>query len=157
MDTFHVLRGPNGRPIWFNHVVPAISPIFGNNPGYQVFSYIRETGALLNYATFYLTNLTSDIPGVSGIWEQEYDFNRAYGLKGINAITVQKLAREITRKPHVQNKYVRYYNVSHTSKPAITQENINAYRCALENLTAQSFEKCLRGESAERLHGAGGR
>jgi len=145
MDTFRVLGGIEGQPILFAHVAPAISPIFGNNPSYQLFSYVSNTGALANYATFYLSNLAADSPPAAGLWRLEYDFNGAYGLMGVNRATLHTLSRKVARNPQVREKYVRYYNVSHMAAPAISKGDVRAYQCALEHLTSRSFEKC-RGE-----------
>jgi sphingomyelin phosphodiesterase acid-like 3 len=146
MDTFRIFARAEDRAILFNHVAPAISPIFGNNPGYQLFSYRRDTGELEDYTTFYLTNLTDAKRSRRGIWKREYEFNRSYGLTGINRVTLRRLSREVASNPQVQRKYTRYYNVSRTRKPVISRENMKAYRCALANLTPSSFERCSRSK-----------
>ncbi|MFL6231774.1 MAG: metallophosphoesterase, partial [Thermoanaerobaculia bacterium] len=60
----------------FIHVAPAVSPLFGNNPGYQVFSYSRSTGALLDYQAFFLNLGAGQEPDLP--WAREYDFQTAY-------------------------------------------------------------------------------
>jgi hypothetical protein len=57
MDDFRVIRHDGGEPPLLCRIAPATSPIFGNNPGYQVYQFDRETGALRNYQPYYLTNL----------------------------------------------------------------------------------------------------
>ena len=56
MDDFRVIRTA-GAPDLACKIAPAISPIYGNNPGYQVYEYVRKTGVVQDYRTYYLTNL----------------------------------------------------------------------------------------------------
>lgn len=144
MDTFRLFGDVDGRTASFNHVTPAVSPVFGNNPGYQIFSYARATGELVDYATFYLTNLTRDPPRGRGLWRKEYAFDDAYGLSGINGRTLQQLSRLVARNAEMRKKFMRYYDVSRTDKPVISPRDIDAYRCALSHPTAQGFERCRR-------------
>ena len=62
MDDFRVVR-KDGSPSLLLKIAPAVSPIFGNNPGYQVHQYDRESGALFNYQTYNLTNLPGQRAG----------------------------------------------------------------------------------------------
>ena len=58
MDDFRVIR-LNDKPVLFCKVAPAISPVYGNNPGFQVVQYDRQTGEIEDYQLDYLTNLST--------------------------------------------------------------------------------------------------
>jgi hypothetical protein len=147
MDDFRVIR-LDGGPGLFIKIAPAISPIFGNNPGYQVYQYDRETGAIRNYQTYYLTDLaTGGKGGTSGAgnWALEYDFRQAYGLPGLDPASVDTLADRIGSDPDAQRQYVRYYAAS--APPEITAETIGIYRCVMSSVTPAEFRICYRGHS----------
>lgn len=45
MDDFRVLSDSGGKPFAYERVIPSVTPFFRNNPGYQIYSYERATGA----------------------------------------------------------------------------------------------------------------
>src|SRR5262249_41065842 len=55
-DDFRVIR-LDGKPAFFSKIASSISPIYGNNPGFYVVQYERETGLVQDYQMYYLTNL----------------------------------------------------------------------------------------------------
>jgi hypothetical protein len=147
MDDFRVL-GFDGKPVLLCKIAPAISPIFGNNPGYQIYQYDRETGAVSNYQTYYLTNLdTRNIPlpqtPRAGSWALEYDFQGAYGLPVLTAQTIAELARAMQTNAALQAKYTQYYGVSAPAE--FTPQQFPIYRCAIGNITPAEFLECLTG------------
>ncbi|WP_243366724.1 metallophosphoesterase [Fundidesulfovibrio soli] len=74
-DEFRLVY-PKGRelPAASLRLGPSISPVTGNNPGYQVYSYDRQSFELLDTAVHYL-----DIGASRPAWEVEYTYSRAYG------------------------------------------------------------------------------
>ena len=145
MDDFRAIR-LDGKPILFTKIAPAISPIYGNNPGFQIYQYDRATGTIQNYQTFYLTNLkgTESPPvAVKGFWALEYDFHEAYGVTGLNPVTVGQLADRISTDETIARQYTKFYSVS--AAPEINAETINVYRCAIMNVTPAEFQTCYRG------------
>jgi sphingomyelin phosphodiesterase acid-like 3 len=145
MDDFRVIR-LHGKPVLFCKLAPAISPIYGNNPGYQIGQYDRQTGAIANYQTYFLANLAKDgVPreSVAGSWELEYDFGATYGSSGLNSQSIARIADDLRTKAMVQRDYIRFYSVS--AAPEMTAQTIDIYRCAILSTTAQEFEACYRG------------
>jgi sphingomyelin phosphodiesterase acid-like 3 len=145
MDDFRVIR-LDGKPVFVSKIAPAISPIYGNNPGFQVYQYDRETGTLQNYQTYYLTNLASDgkpTADGAGIWSLEYDFREAYGFPVLDSRTAMRLAERIGTDANVQQNYIKFYSVS--AAPEINAQTIDAYRCVIFNVTPPEFQLCHRG------------
>jgi predicted MPP superfamily phosphohydrolase len=62
------------EPVIGLRTAPSISPITGNNPGYQVYSYDPNNHTLLDETTYFL-----DIEKGSKSWEVEYEYSKAYG------------------------------------------------------------------------------
>jgi sphingomyelin phosphodiesterase acid-like 3 len=145
MDDFRVIR-VDGKPSLFCKIAPAVSPIFGNNPGYQIYQYDRRDGTVQNYQTYYLSNLETDgkpTAAASGEWTLEYDFRAAYGFSVINASTITQLADRMRTDAAIQRTYTRYYGVS--AAPEFTPSMFETYRCAITNTTPAEFLKALSG------------
>jgi hypothetical protein len=145
MDDFRIVRG-GGNVSLLVKITPAISPIYGNNPGYQVYQYDRESGALLNYQTYYLTNLASGgkptLPTAAS-WALEYDFRQAYGCPALSAESVARLANQMLTDGSLQQKYTSYYAVS--APPEFTPQAFSTYRCAIASVTPADFLMCVSG------------
>jgi hypothetical protein len=145
MDDFRVILS-DGEPILFTKLAPAISPIFGNNPGYEIIEYDRQTGTIENYLLDYLTNLsTGGKPTApeAGSWAIEYDFRSIYGFSSLNPATILQLADSLKTDPAFQQKFIKYYTVS--APPSITAQSIDIFACAIRSVTAAEFEACYRG------------
>jgi sphingomyelin phosphodiesterase acid-like 3 len=147
MDDFRVIQ-LRGQPLLLIKIAPAISPIFGNNPGYQVYQYDPASGQLRNYQTYYLTNPgTREKPTLlrDARWKQEYDFHDAYQLPEVSAATIARLARGIQTDSAVSALYTRFYTVG--AQPAFGPKTIEAFSCAILNVTAAEYQACY-GQAA---------
>jgi hypothetical protein len=139
MDDFRVIRS-DGAPPLLCKVAPAISPIFGNNPGYQVYQYDRGTGALRNYQTFYLANLADPRQPLTpspGRWAFEYDFHEAYGYPELSAHTAVRLSDDLLADTPARRHYTKFFSVS--APPEFAEQTFSGYRCAIANITPAEF------------------
>jgi sphingomyelin phosphodiesterase acid-like 3 len=138
MDDFRVLVDPQtSQAISFVRISPAISPQFGNNPGYLQMSYDRQEFSLKNYVLYYL-NLEITNPN----WGKEYAFTEVYGQTAITAATLLAVYNAINTDPAVRKSYMDYFNVSDRPHPSLTDANWKAYWCGIGNWTQTSFESC---------------
>jgi sphingomyelin phosphodiesterase acid-like 3 len=145
MDDFRLIHLKR-KPALLLKLAPAVSPIFGNNPGYQVYQYDRASGAVQNYQTYYLTNLATDgkpTAQAAATWALEYDFQTAYGAHGLNPETVAQLADGLKTDAALQRQYTKFYGVS--APPEFTPQTFEIYRCAIANISAAEFLTALSG------------
>jgi sphingomyelin phosphodiesterase acid-like 3 len=142
MDDFRVLADAASAPFAFQRVVPSISPIFGNNPGYQIYSYDRASGAPRNYLT---RSFAAPAKGRPATWTLEYDFQQAYGLGPLGADSLKTLAGQIGSDKSVRAKYIQYYTGGAASG-TITDKNWPAFACALTSIDAAAFSACYCGK-----------
>lgn len=145
MDDFRVIR-LDGEPVLPVKIAPAVSPIFGNNPGYQVYQFDRGTGQVQGYQTYYLW----DLPGAGrpvapapGQWAFEYDFRAAYGFEELSAGVVARLSDSLATDAGARECYTKYYGVS--AAPEFGEGAFPVYRCAIANVTPAEFLTCLTG------------
>jgi sphingomyelin phosphodiesterase acid-like 3 len=142
MDDFRVIEA-EGTGLVVNKLVPSISPIFRNNPGFQVYHYDRESGAVRNYRTYYLSNLSTagkptEFEQVK--WEREYDFSEAYQQPALDISAIISIARALKTDTFIQGLYTRFYSVS--GPPGFDSLTLSAYSCAILHTTLEEFEKC---------------
>ena len=151
MDDFRVIV-MRGEPMFFTKLAPAISPIYGNNPGYEIIHYDRQTGAIENYELDYLTNLsTGGKPTApkAGSWAIEYDFRSTYGFSGLNPHTIFQLASGLKANTAFQQSFMKFYTVS--APPSINSQTIDIFACATRSVTPAEFEECYRGLPLPKL------
>ena len=132
IDDFRLFAGGG-----FVHGTPAVSPVYDNNPGFQVFTYDRSSGALSDVRTFYL-----DVSGAESTpWALEYDFQQAYGQSAYNATTLQSLQQAIVNDPAVRGLFLTYYPV-YSQKGSIDPQSWKAYACGIVSATPADFASC---------------
>lgn len=142
MDDFRVIEAEL-TPLVLNKLVPSISPIFRNNPGFQVYFFDRVDGVIRDYSTYYLSNLfTAGKPTGFGQveWEREYSFDEAYKVRSLDISAIVSIARKLRTEPAIQALYTRFYSVS--GPPGFDGEALSVYSCAILHMTLEEFEKC---------------
>ena len=88
MDDFRIV-GTNEMPLVVNKLLPSISPIFRNNPAFQVYRFNGSSGAISTYETYYLANLvTAERPTrLQDLqWLSEYEFRSAYRQERLDVL-----------------------------------------------------------------------
>lgn len=115
---------------------PSISPIFGNNPGFKIYSYSPKTLDLGNFVTYYYPITTKQA------WGIEYDFNRTFSFnchdcpvtEGMHAVKASGINAE---------QYKKFYAVSTKSQP-ITTKFYPYYWCAIRDVDAKDYSVCVQ-------------
>ena len=135
MDSFEILTTNSVDKIPVS-IVPAVSPIFGNNPGFKMYRYDASTFKLNNYETYYYP-LNTDKK-----WEKEYSFEAIYQhechdcevLKGMLTLTTDHLYLYFFQK---------FYSVGR--EPLYQEPKWLAYYwCSIRTITRPTFETCLK-------------
>jgi len=141
MDDFRLVFDRNRDPIQaiaFVHICPAVSPQFGNNPGFLHLTYDPAVFSLINYEVYYLDLENT----VSTKWSKEYSFNDTYGHSTINPAAMQAVYYAIKDNQETRTHYMNYYDANH--RKALTDENWKTYWCGIGNLQQQRFENCSK-------------
>jgi sphingomyelin phosphodiesterase acid-like 3 len=140
-DDYRLLIDQRGTALAAAKLVPAISPVFGQNPAFQVFSYDKVSGTPRDFSTWYLSN-----PGQSPAaadWQLEYTFSQAYKLPCYSPSDVETVWKSLSADRATQDLYRGLYNVG---RGELDVAVFPAYRCAIGNLTRASFTACFCGE-----------
>ena len=139
-DDYRLLIDGRGTVIGVDKVTPAVSPIFGQNPGFQVFTYDRRSGAPGDFATWYLAN-PGEAPGAAD-WQFEYTFTQSYRQPRYSPDAVETVWKAMSNDSVVQDTYRRLYNVGRGELDAGT---LTAYSCAIGHMDRPSFTECYCG------------
>lgn len=135
MDDFRVVfpQQASLTPVSFINITPAISPQFGNNPGYKVFTVADETLAITDARVHYL-NLEQASPA----WSQSYSFNQAYGRQGMNPFSLNWIHNSLSHDQAVADTYMLHYDVNSTAYP-FKPEELRAYWAGQTNFSADDY------------------
>jgi sphingomyelin phosphodiesterase acid-like 3 len=139
MDDFRVVSNTSGKAISFFHINPSISPIFSNNPGFQLFTYDAASMTMLDYNTYAFQGLqnTSD-----QTWKMEYDFGKTYNVNQLTGQTLGTVWQAISTDSVVRGNYLNYFGMgSVQAKPTIWMP----YWCGIGDLGQTQFGDCACG------------
>ncbi len=132
-DWFQILTFSSGEiPVTGT---PSISPIFGNNPGFKLYSYSPASRQLEDYITYYYPLSTTQT------WDLEYDFNLIYQTQCHHCPVIDGMSA-IRPRGMLANFYKWFYAVSTTSQP-ITRKWNPYYWCAIWDVNAQDYRQCI--------------
>ncbi|MBY0318207.1 MAG: metallophosphoesterase [Reyranella sp.] len=140
-DDYRLLIDRRGAVIGLDKLSPAVSPVFGQNPGFQIFTYDKRTGAPTDFSTWYLSN-----PGEAAAaadWRREYTFTEAYRQPRYGPDVVGTLWQAMAKDGAVRDTYRRLYMVG---RGEIAADGLSAYLCAIGHLDVTSFTKCYCGD-----------
>jgi hypothetical protein len=137
-DDYRLLLDDAGKPLAIDKIAPAISPIFGQNPGFQIFTYDVATGEPRDFATIALANLP-DLSPLNADWREEYVFSRAYGLPGYSVESVAALWNGLGQGGRIRNAYLAHYNLGHGT---LAEHDLKAYACAVVFLDPPTYSAC---------------
>jgi sphingomyelin phosphodiesterase acid-like 3 len=142
-DDFRIFYN-EGNPVSYIHLTPSISPIYGNNPAYQIVQYDSVNYGLLDYDTYYLKNLT--LPD-SVYWTLEYNFRNVYNQNYISPASLSNISDLIFSDSTFRAEYSMFYT---TSNPNVFKNNYTNWFynwCGFGHLTKEDYAKCLCGDT----------
>lgn len=131
-DEFRIANGD------FIHITPSVSPVFGNNPAFQVVD-VRPNGDVTGYTAWHLPNVTPP-------WAREYAFDEAYGKPAYDAAALASVAADIGSDAATREKYFTYYS---SGSPKSTADALAAWRgywCGLRAMTEAVMTTCYCAE-----------
>ncbi len=141
-DDYRLLRDAAGAVTGTEKIAPAISPIFGQNPGFLVFSYDRKTGALADFSARYLANLGAAKDPASAEWREEYTFTKAYGVPDFSPANAERVWKALAAEGTADDAFRGFYNVG---RGELTADGLAAYICTMGHADAAGFSACYCG------------
>jgi sphingomyelin phosphodiesterase acid-like 3 len=136
-DSFQLFKTNNNSLLPIN-LTPAISPEFGNNPGFKVYSYNPKSLQLTDFTTYFYP--LQEWPAAS--WQPEYDFNQVYQPQCKDCTLLQGM-QQLTATNSLAQAYIKYYSVSQAAQPIAKGYWMPYYWCAITALTKKSYDPCV--------------
>jgi len=137
-DDFRLFPDREGRPFLPIHVVPALSPVYLNNPAVEIGWYDKSSGELRDYAPLYL-----DLGNTKANWATEYVFTQVYARPRPDLAAIEELTRAIRQgnlNSGVGEQYSSYYGAGVSI--FLTPDNWLTYSCAQTEITLSHFVQC---------------
>ncbi|MBL8894889.1 MAG: metallophosphoesterase [Rhizobiales bacterium] len=134
-DGYRLILGKDKQALDVEKIAPAISPLFGQNPGFHIFDYDVESGEPTDFTTVFLDLVKPTIG-----WRTEYRFTKAYRLKRFDASAVNRIWTAIAAAGPERKTYGAYYDVGSAK---FTATLAPAFYCALGESSLSSFTTCL--------------
>lgn len=147
MDDYRIAH-VDGAPVLLHKIVPSVSPVFGNNPAFQVYEVDSDSGAITDWQTHFLDLSHSGTSMAERAWSKEYVASQAYRLSAVDADAASALFKRIRSNAgaEVSDKYRRFFKVG--VKP-IPQRHLSIYACAVLNVLYADYSSCVsRDETA---------
>ena len=140
MDEFRVYAPGNVLEI-----SPSITPYFGNNPGFRVYTLAKDTLKPIDYSVFNYDLATNPLQ-----FSKYYAFSQAYSMQGYLDASLTQLASELATNTEKQALYRGHYFSGHSySIPAtntfkqISDTDWPVYWCGVGNMAQQDLIKCV--------------
>ncbi|WP_210485401.1 metallophosphoesterase [Microvirga antarctica] len=135
-----------GKPVLIDKIAPAISPIFGNNPGFHMIDYDRDSGEATNLSTWQTADFDRLQNGAAPTWRQEYVFTRAFDKAAYAPSSLGDVMETMaTPKAAAERRDAALRLVGRSEKPQAHSAGVWADLCAIVNLDVASFTSCACG------------
>jgi hypothetical protein len=127
-------------------ITPSISPRSGNNPGYKVFTFSRDTFKPTDYGS-----LNYDLVADPGKFNGYYTFSAAYSVQGLVNDSLAQLFPLLATNISKQSLYRGFYYSGHNSPTSIadtlanpiTDKNWPVYWCGIGKMGEKEFIDCV--------------
>ncbi|MES2217564.1 MAG: hypothetical protein V4501_04035 [Pseudomonadota bacterium] len=139
MDSFQVINLNDARAVPVSYT-SSISPIFGNNPGFKVYSY-DKTLQLTDYDMYFYP---LNEPAATRQWHKEYSFNQTYHQ---NCLTCDLLTgmKNLTPTGVLANNFKQFYSVGTQAQPIIRNHYwLPYYWCDIFDSRMDAYQTCIR-------------
>jgi hypothetical protein len=111
-----------------------VTPVFGNNPAFQIVD-VHRNGTVTGYTAWHLPNVT--LP-----WSREYSFNDAYRKPRYDTATLTRLAASIGDDTTTREQYFTYTSSGNAKSTAGALAKWQGYWCGLQAMNGNAFEAC---------------
>jgi hypothetical protein len=119
-------------------IAPAISPLFGNDPAFKIFTFSND-----NFETSDYSSWNYDLASKPSQLNGYYTFSTAYVEQGFLNSILENIYPSIASDPSKQALYRGYYYSGHDSSSPITNINWPVYWCGIGMMEKQDFVTCV--------------
>jgi sphingomyelin phosphodiesterase acid-like 3 len=129
MDEYRILS-----PECVLEVTPGISPVFGNDPSYKIFTVDNSTFAPVDYQS-----IKYSLPTAPNSFSDYYQFTQAYSMPSCSTASLTKLFPDLATNNAIQALFRSYYYSGSASQNTITTLNWPVYWSCVGNVSELAF------------------
>lgn len=118
--------------------VPGITPVFGDDPAFKVFTFAKTTLTPVDYRS-----LNYDLATLPAEFSAYYTFSEAYDAHGPMGFSLAQLDRQIGRNSAARAVYSGLYQSGHNFENPITDVTWPIFACGIGNMTQQDLIDCV--------------
>ena len=138
MDEFRLMPDGDGAAHKGAVATPAISPQFGNNPAFKVFTLRGSDWKPLDYRAF-----RCDLSLSSPDFSPEYTYSEAYATQTPLMESLVDLFPKLTTDANDRRNYTRFYYSAHDDANIISDTNWPAYWCGIGEMKKGEYIECV--------------
>ena len=142
MNEFRVYGAEGDAPV-AQLVAPSVSPIFKNNPSFDVLSVAPDTFSVRDVKTYSLNLAAADADSQTPVqpWVRTSDLDQNFQIRNASGRSLYRLKQELKSNNKLFSSYsVRF--MSGSAFPGFAMRNPPAYACSLSHFTVQGFSTC---------------
>ncbi len=137
MDEYRIMSSGN-----VVEIIPGVSPCFGNDPAYKLFSMDSTSLAPADYNSF-----NYDLTKMPTQFNSYYKYSEAYPLKGSLGSSLELLRPQLVTSSSLQTLYRGYYYSGNNLLNPITNTNWPVYCAGIDNMWAQDLTNAVNSYS----------
>lgn len=135
-DDFRLILDDAGKPVIADKMVPAISPLFGQDPAFQLFTYNAAHGRPVDYTSYHLNNLDALSTAEAGDWRERYVFTRLYSEEGYSPESVSQLPNKVEHQGPARDLYFE------RRTGVASDADVRTYACAVGHADVDGYARC---------------
>jgi len=118
-NDFRVIANAAG-PVAYIRTVPSVSPVYGNNPSYEIAEFDKSTNTLVNETTYYF-----NLPKSANQWSNTFDMRKHLGLPAINPHAIAGFINKFKADTTGLGAYINFFNVGAIVPVTADPKNLN--------------------------------
>lgn len=151
MDEFRLI-GPPEAPVAVSLSTPGISPVFGQNPGFHVYT-LDAAGRLADRETWIVDNMRRTSGAEPLRWVREYGFDALWELPGLDPPSLARLNEAIQHDARARTAWFSVYRVGNPAMwgvpdvQSLPPRVFRTYTCAIGFTDPDAYARCVCPES----------
>lgn len=118
-NDFRVIANASGS-VAYIRTVPSVSPVYGNNPSYEIAEFDKSSNTLVDEKTYYF-----NLPKSANQWSNTFDMRKQLGLSAINPHAIAGFVNKFKADTTGLGAYINFFNVGAIVPVAADPKNLN--------------------------------
>ena len=114
---------------------PAISPLFGNSPGFRVVDYDVDSQTLMDYTDYFMNLVDSSSTGASR-WTAGFSARELFGIPDISPDSLRKMNASIWESTQAYSKYA-------VAASGVFDPSYRTIECVMTAETKEQAQACV--------------